>query len=212
MIHVLLVDDHELVRTGIRHLLAGHQDIVVQAEVDSGEAALEAVRAARPNVVLMDISMPGIGGLEATRRLVAAYPGIKIIALTGHTCEPFPSQLLKAGAVGYLTKDCSPDEMVKAIRQVIRGRTYISHAVAQDMAASLLPGNKASPLQQLSRRELQVMMLLVEGNKPSAIAEQLHLSPKTISTYRYRLQEKLGVYSDAELTRLAMHYGLLEGS
>lgn len=209
MINVLLVDDHELVRTGIRRLLTDVKGIKVYDEVDSGEAALSAVRKERPDVVLMDVSMPGIGGLEATRRLTHSHPDLKVIILTVHTDDPFPSQLLKAGAMGYLSKGCNVDEMIHAIRQVAAGKRYISPTIAQSLALSLLPGTE-SPFERLSQRELQVMMMLMQGNKMGDISTKLCLSPKTISTYRYRLYEKLGVHNDAELTRLAMRHGMLD--
>lgn len=209
MINVLLVDDHELVRTGIRRLLTDVKGIKVYAEVDSGEAAIAAVRETRPDVMLMDVSMPGIGGMEATRRLTHSYPELKVIILTVHTDDPFPGQLLKAGAMGYLSKGCNVDEMIHAIRQVAAGKRYISPSVAQSLALSLLPGAE-SPFERLSQRELQVMMMLMQGNKMCDISTKLCLSPKTISTYRYRLYEKLGVHNDAELTRLAMRHGMLD--
>lgn len=209
MINVLLVDDHELVRTGIRRLLTDVKGIKVYAEVDSGEAAIAAVRQTRPDVILMDVSMPGIGGLEATRRLTQSHPELKVIILTVHTDDPFPSQLLKAGAVGYLSKGCNVDEMIHAIRQVAAGKRYISPTIAQSLALSLLPGAE-SPFERLSQRELQVMMMLMQGHKMCDISTKLCLSPKTISTYRYRLYEKLGVHNDAELTRLAMRHGMLD--
>lgn len=210
MIKVLLVDDHELVRTGIRRLLSDVPGIDVYAEATSGEEAISAVRQDRPDVVLMDISMPGMGGLEATRRLTQSDPELKVIILTVHTDDPFPGQLLKAGAMGYLSKGGSIDEMIESIKTVHQGKRYISPAVAQSLALSLLPGTE-SPFQKLSQRELQVMMMLIQGDKMSNIAEKLCLSPKTISTYRYRLYDKLGVNNEAELTKLAMHHGMLEG-
>ena len=209
MINVLLVDDHELIRTGIRRLLADVKGIRVSDEADSGEAAIDAVRKSRPDVILMDVNMPGMGGLEATRRLTHSFPDLKVIILTVHTDDPFPSQLLKAGAVGYLSKGCNVDEMIKSIQQVFSGKRYISPTVAQSLALSLLPGTD-SPFERLSQRELQVMMMLMQGDKMSDISDKLCLSPKTISTYRYRLYEKLGVRNDAELTRLAMRHGMLD--
>lgn len=209
MINVLLVDDHELIRTGIRRLLTDVKGIRVYTEADSGETALELVRKSLPDVVLMDVSMPGIGGLETTRRLLQSHPQLKVIILTVHTDDPFPTQLLKAGAMGYLSKGCNVDEMVTAIHQVVEGRRYISPAVAQSLALTLLPGTE-SPFERLSQREMQVMLMLMQGNKMSDISDKLCLSPKTISTYRYRLYEKLGVRNDAELTRLAMRHGMLD--
>lgn len=210
MINVLLVDDHELVRTGIRRLLSDAPGICVCGEVDCGEDALDAVRRQPPDVVLMDVSMPGIGGLEATRRLTHTYPDVKVIVLTVHADDPFPNQLLKAGASGYLTKGCSVDEMVHAIQMVYTGKHYINPAVAQSLALSLLPGVE-SPFARLSQRELQVMMLLIQGNKTSDVSRTLCLSPKTVSTYRTRLYEKLGVRNEAELTRLAVRHGMIDG-
>lgn len=197
-----------MVRTGIRRLLSDVRDIKVYAEATTGEEAIQAVREKVPDIVLMDVSMPGIGGMEATRRLTQSYPDLKVIILTIHTEDPFPTQLMKAGAMGYLTKGCSIDEMVTAIRQVADGQRYIGTAVAQNLALSLLPGEN-SPFDKLSQRELQVLMMLMQGTKLSVIAEKLCLSPKTISTYRYRLHDKLGVRSDAEMTKLAMRYGML---
>jgi two-component system invasion response regulator UvrY len=211
MINVLLVDDHELVRTGIRRLLEDINGIKVYAEAESGEEALRQARKKRPDVVLMDVSMPGIGGLEATRKLMQLYPDLPIIIVTVHTDDPFPSSLLKAGASGYLHKGCSVDEIVTAIRSVHGGKRYISADIAQNLALSLLPGNDKSPFELLSQREMQVMIMLVQGNKVHEISEKLCLSPKTISTYRTRLFEKLRVGNDAELTRLAMHHGILDG-
>lgn len=211
MINILLVDDHELVRTGIRRLLEDVPGIKVYAEADSGEAALEAVRRKKPDVVLMDVSMPGINGLEATRKLTQQYPGLPVIIVTVHTDDPFPSRLLQAGAMGYLSKGAKVEEMVQAIRDVYGGRRYISPEIAQQLALSLLPGNEASAFDKLSQRELQVMLMLVQGNKVQDVADKLCLSAKTVSTYRYRLFDKLGVRNDAELTRLAIRHGMLDG-
>lgn len=211
MINVLLVDDHELVRTGIRRLLSDVSGINVYAEAKDGESAIAAVRKKRPDVVLMDVSMPGIGGLEATRKLKQIDSGLPIIILTVHTDDPFPTSLLKAGASGYLHKGCTVDEIVTAIKEVNAGRRYICSEIAQNLALSLLPGSDGSPFDNLSQREMQVMFMLIQGNKVQDISEKLCLSPKTISTYRSRLFEKLAVRNDAELTRLAMRYGMLDG-
>lgn len=211
MINVLLVDDHDLVRTGIRRLLDDVSGIRVFAEAEDGETAIKEVRKKRPDVILMDVSMPGIGGLEATRKIKQIDEALPIIILTVHSDDPFPTSLIKAGASGYLHKSCSIDEIVTAIKEVYAGRRYISSEIAQSLALSLLPGNESSPFDNLSQREMQVMFMLVQGNKVQDISEKLCLSPKTISTYRYRLFDKLAVRSDAELTRLAMRYGMLDG-
>ncbi len=209
MITVALVDDHAIVRSGIKAILSKADGVKVVDEADTGEAAIELVRRNPPDVVLMDVNMPGIGGMEATRRIVRMNPKVKVIILTVHNEDPYPTRLFKAGATGYLTKGCSVDEMVGAIRQVHAGGHFVSNAIAQSVALSMLPGHE-SPLERLSQREMQVFMMLMRGDRPQEISDTLHLSPKTVSTYRTRLFGKLGVKSDAELTRLAMRYGLLE--
>ena len=211
-IKVLLVDDHELVRTGIRRLLDDFSDIEVIAEGDSGEEAIKLVREHKPEIVLMDVNMPGIGGLEATRKLQQIDPEIKVIIVTIHVDEPFPTRLLKAGAAGYLTKGCAVDEIVDAIRSVKNGKRFIGTDVAQQLALSMLPGNDKTPFDALSQRELQVMLMVTQGQKIQEIADKLCLSPKTVSTYRYRLFEKLDVKSDVELTHLAMRHGMIDES
>lgn len=212
MISVLLVDDHELVRTGVRRLLEDTPGIDVVGEAATGEEALESVREQRPDVVLMDVNMPGIGGLEATRKLMQMDPNLRVIVCTVHDEEPFPSRLLEAGALGYLTKDCTFEEIVRAIRVVHSGERYICAAIAQRLALSSLPGSQGSPFERLSQREMQVMLMVTQGHNVQAISDRLCLSPKTVSTYRYRLFEKLGVYNDIELLRLAMRHGVIEGS
>lgn len=209
-IKVLLVDDHELVRTGIRRLLDDFADIEVIAEAESGEVAITLVREHRPQVVLMDVNMPGIGGLEATRKLTQIDPSVKVIVVTIHLDEPFPTRLLQAGASGYLTKGCAVSEIVEAIRQVGNGKRFIGSDVAQQLAMTMLPGSDKSPFDALSQRELQVMLMVTQGQKIQEIADKLCLSPKTVSTYRYRLFEKLDVKSDVELTHLAMRHGMID--
>ncbi len=211
MIKVLLVDDHELVRTGIRRLIEDIKGLEVVGEVETGEAAIDFARDQHVDVVLMDLNMPGIGGLEATRRLISKDKHLKIIVVTVHNTEPFPQQLFKAGAMGYLTKGCNIEEIVHAIKEVFYGRRYISVDIAQQMAMNLQPEDE-NPFDKLSQREMQVMMMSMQGMKGQEISEQLNLSPKTISTYRYRLFEKLNVSNDVELTRLAMQYGLIDDS
>lgn len=211
-IKVLLVDDHELVRTGIRRLLEDFDDIEIMAEAENGEEAINLVRQNKPDVILMDVNMPGIGGLEATRKLLQIHQDMKVIIVTIHVEEPFPSRLLKAGATGYLTKGCAITEIVDAIRAVHKGKRFIGGDVAQQLAMTMLPGNDKSPFDALSQRELQVMLMVTQGQKIQEIAEMLCLSPKTVSTYRYRLFEKLDVKSDVELTHLAMRHGMMSNS
>lgn len=160
----------------------------------------------------MDVNMPGIGGLEATRKLLQIHDDMKVIVVTIHVEEPFPSRLLKAGASGYLTKGCAVTEIVDAIRSVHNGKRFIGKDVAQQLALTMLPGNDKSPFDALSQRELQVMLMVTQGLKIQEIADKLCLSPKTVSTYRYRLFEKLDVKSDVELTHLAMRHGMMDDS
>lgn len=210
MIRVMLVDDHRLVRAGLKRVLEEAPDVQVVAEASSGEEALELAKVHKLDVVLMDLNMPGIGGLEATRRLLQRSPEMKIIAVSMHIEEPFPSRVLGAGAVGYISKDSAADEVLAAIRRVHSGGHYVAASVAGNLAASLFKSDGASPFEKLSQREMQVMLMLTKGYSTQEISDRLCLSPKTVSTYRYRLFEKLSVNNDVELTRMAMRYGLLE--
>ncbi len=210
MIKVMLVDDHALVRAGIRRILEETADMEVLAEADTGEGAIQLAREHKPEVVLMDINMPGIGGLEATRRLMQYDDKIKIIAVSMYADDPFPGRMLSAGAVGYLTKDCAADEIVTAIRKVKGGGNYITPSIAGTLAIKLATGQTSSPFAKLSQREMQVMLMVTNGSSIQEISDTLCLSPKTVSTYRYRLFEKLDVHNDVELTRLAMRFGVLE--
>jgi two-component system invasion response regulator UvrY len=153
--------------------------------------------------------MPGIGGLEATRKLLRQDPDIRVVAVTVCDEEPFPSRLLKAGAAGYLTKGAALDEMVKAIRTVAAGQRYISPEIAQQLALKNLDDEKGSPFELLSEREMQITMMIVNCQKVQEISDRLFLSPKTVNSYRYRIFEKLGIDSDVELTLLAVRHGLL---
>ncbi len=211
MIRVLLVDDHELVRTGFRHILGEARDIEVIAEASSGEEAVAFVRATLPDLVLMDVNMPGIGGIEATRKLLRINKDLKVIALTVHTDSPFPTQLHEAGALGYLTKGCPAEEMFKAIRLVASGKPYISSEVSQKLALAQMSGHvEDQPFGKISQREMQVLMMIIQGTKTQEISDSLCLSPKTVSTYRHRLYEKLEVETDVDLTHLAIRHGLVE--
>jgi len=206
----MLVDDHDLVRSGIKRILTDVGDIEVVAEADSGEQAVRQAREIRPDVILMDLSMPGIGGMEATRKITRSMPDAKIIAVTIHEDEPFPARLLEAGAVGYLTKGCDVREIIDAIKSVYLGEQYLTPGVAQKLALSFVNHRDKAPLEELTQRETQVMLMIVKGEPNKRISEKLCLSPKTTSTYRYRLFEKLGVINDVELTRFAIRHGLIK--
>ena len=209
MIKMLLVDDHDLVRSGLRSLLDHEADFEVVGEAGSGEQALQMLREQPCDVVLMDINMPGMGGLEATRRILARFPTTRVIAISMYAEEPYPSRLLEAGAAGYLSKDSAAAEVVTAVRQVAAGKSYVAASIASKLAVALIKGSATSPFESLSQREMQVVLQVVQGRSTKAISDSLCLSPKTVSTYRYRVYDKLEVGNDVELTRLAMRYGLI---
>jgi len=208
---VLIVDDHDLVRHGFKSLLGAQPGIDVVESLNSGEKAINYCRdnPGGVDVILMDVNMPGIGGIEATHRISKAWPDIGIIIVTVHDEGPLPKQLLNGGARGYLTKGNDVEEMIAAIKDVHAGKHYIAKDIAQQLALSVLPG-EVNPIDTLSMREIQVLMMIAQGTKTLAISEILNLSPKTISTYRQRLYEKLDVNSDIEMLHLAMKHGVLD--
>jgi two-component system invasion response regulator UvrY len=211
LISVFLVDDHELVRTGIRRILEDVRGLRVVGEAVSGEQAVQWCRDNQSDVILMDMNMPGIGGLEATKKILRFNPDTKIIVLTVQTETPFPLKVMQAGASGYLTKCSAPDEMIQAIRSVNAGQRYISPEIAQQIALSQVTASTTeNPFKTLSDREMQITLMITKGNKVQDIAESLSLSPKTVNSYRYRLFEKLNISGDVELTRMAIRYGILD--
>ena len=210
MIRVLIVDDHALVRMGIRRLLDDLPDMDVVAEAENGETALAMVKLHQPDVVLLDMKMPGIDGWEVTRRLKKSSPQVKVIAVTALCTEPLPSRVLQLGAMGYLTKESGPEEMAAAIRKVVSGEKYLSAEIAQKMAISSLQSPQENPFDQLSEREMQVMLMITSGMTVQDIADRLYLSGKTINGYRYRMFEKLVIKNDVELTYLAMKHRVIE--
>ena len=210
MIKVLVVDDHDLVRTGISRMLSDVAGIKVIGQAASGEDALRYLKEHRVDVVLMDAKMPGIGGLEATRKLLRQYPDVKVIAVTVCEEEPYPSRFLQAGAAGYMTKGAGIDEMVKAIRLVYNGQRYVSPEVAQQLALKPFTSAEGSPFDQLSERELQIALMIVNCQKVQEISDKLFLSPKTVNSYRYRIFEKLAINSDVELTLMAVRHGMVD--
>lgn len=210
MISVLIVDDHALVRMGIRRLLEDLPDMQVIGEAENGEVALMMVKNHRPDVVLLDMKMPGIDGWEVTRRLKKSNPQVKIIAVTALTNEQLPTRVLQLGAMGYLTKESSAEEMAAAIRKVFHGERYLSAEIAQKMAISSLQAPQESPFDHLSEREMQVMFMITSGMTVQEISDRLFLSTKTVNGYRYRMFEKLEIKNDVELTYLAMKHRVIE--
>ena len=210
MIKVLIADDHHLVRTSIAHLLNEECDIKVVGEVDDGESAVAQCRRLKPDIVVMDIRMPGIGGLEATRRIHRTMEDVKVLILTAHIEDSALRLMLEAGAIGFLSKGADTSEMTDAIRQVFHGKRYVSQEIAQRLALSHF-NDEDNPFRHLSHRELQIALMIVNCQRVQDISDRLHLSPKTVNTYRYRLFDKLEVATDVELTHLALRHGLVEG-
>jgi two-component system invasion response regulator UvrY len=204
---VLIADDHELVRTGIRRLLEDLGCEVI-AEVGDGDEAVARAQTEKPDVALLDIHMPVLGGLEATRKIRRFHPSCRIIVLTAYTEGPLPKALLEAGIDGFLTKGCTLGEMQQALERVRRGERYISRDVAQKMAIAAIEGDTESPFDRLTPRELQVALMLLAGGINRSISEALQLSPKTVTTYRQRILQKTGVRNQTDLLRLAIRYNI----
>jgi DNA-binding NarL/FixJ family response regulator len=212
MIRIALVDDHELVRTGFRMILSKEADMEIVGEGATGEDALKLARAHAIDVILMDVQMPGISGLEATERLQRTHPNTRVIAVSALDEQPVPRRLLEAGASGFLTKACPAAELVAAVRQVANGGRYLSAEIARKLALQSLPGQPGTPFEALSGRELEVALKLAEGRSLQEIARLLHLSGKTVATYKYRVFEKCGVDNVVSLAHLALRHGLIQKS
>ena len=210
MIKILLVDDHDLVRHGIKTILNNTPDIKVIGEATTGETAISLSKELNPDIILMDVKMSGMGGLEAIKRISRHNNKIKIIAVSSLDNEPYPSRTLQAGASGYISKSAKSQEMIDAIHAVNLGKKYISADIAQKIALNKLEEQYKKSIDEISEREMQVMIMITTGIKVNEIAETLHLSPKTVNSYRYRLFEKLGVNSDVELTHLAIKHKIIE--
>jgi len=200
------------VRMGIVRMLSDVDGFEVLGEAKSGEEALGMARELSPDVVLMDVKMPGIGGLEATKKLLIANPKIKIIAVTACDDDLYPNRLMQAGAMGYLTKEADLNEMIDAIETVSKGDLYMSSSVAKQLALRSFNGSKGhkSPFDMLSERELQTATMIANGQKVQEIADTFSVSPKTINSYRYRIFDKLKIHSDVELTLLAVRHHILD--
>jgi len=208
MIRVMIVDDHELLRLGLRQIFSEYHDIEVVAEAGDGETAIRLCREVHPDVVVLDVSLPGLSGFELARRLKMGKPAVMVLALSVHDSSPYPERMMEAGANGYLTKGCSVSELLQALRTVARGGRHIGSAIAQKMILNSMDGHNGTPFDSLSAREMEVLVLLSEGHRLSEIADAMHLSPKTVATYKYRIFEKLETRNDVEVTRLAMRYGI----
>jgi two-component system invasion response regulator UvrY len=209
MIRVLLVDDHAVVRVGFRLLLQTAGDVRVAGEADSGEAACQMYSPEEHDVVVIDLSMPGLGGLEAARRIRARHPRAKLLALSAHDDAVHARRALKLGALGFLSKRSAPEALLEAVRAVAAGRRFIDASLAQQVALAELDGGD-SPVQKLSEREFEVFIRLARGASVQKIAEDLKVSASTVGTHLYNVKQKLGASNQAELTLLAIRHGLIE--
>jgi len=204
----MLVDDHVVVRMGFRLLLEACMDIEVVAEADSGEAACQACDASMPDVIVMDLAMAGIGGVEAIKRLTAKHSQVHILALSAHEDTSHPFRALQAGALGYLSKRSAPEALIDAIRTTAKGQRYVDNQIAQRIAMQSISGD-SNPVSQLSAREFEVFEQLARGQSVAQISETLKLSPSTVGTHLYNIKQKLGINNQAEMTLLAVRHGLI---
>lgn len=210
MIHILIADDHAIVRQGMKQILAATGDMHVSGEAASGVEALEKMRAQHYDIVLVDISMPGMNGIDLVKRVKSEKPKLPVLVLSMHKEEQFALRALRAGASGYLTKESAPDLLVGAIRKAAAGGKYISAELAEKLANALDPFAETSPIEALSDREYQVLRLIVSGRSLSEIAAELSLSIKTVSTHKVRIMKKLGVSTNVELIHHALQFGLAD--
>lgn len=209
MIRVLLVDDHAVVRTGFRLLLQSQADISVVAEAESGEAACQKYADVTPDVVVMDLAMPGMGGLEALRRIRARHSQARVLALSAHDDPMHARRALREGALGFLSKRSAPETLIEAVTSVSAGRRYLDANLAQKLALAELDG-AGSPIERLSEREFDVFIRLARGETVQRIADDLKLSASTVGTHLYNIKQKLEVVNQSELTLLAIRHGLIE--
>jgi DNA-binding NarL/FixJ family response regulator len=209
-IRVAIVDDHALMRAGFRAILAQQSDIDIVGEGASGEEALALVRTIKPDVLLLDVSMPGVSGVEVAQRLQRAKSATRIVVVTMHAEGPLPKILLESGAVAYLTKGCAAEELVGAVRRAARGERYIDHAIAQRLAFATAD-SVSNPLDKLSAREIEVALMIGRGERSSEVAKRLNISEKTVHTHKMRLLEKLGLNSEPALTMMLVRYGMMSG-
>ncbi len=208
-IRIMLVDDHAVVRAGVRRLLEQESRFLVVAECESGERAYQQFGEYLPDITVMDLSMPGMGGMEAIGRIIARYPTAKLLVLSMHENAAFASQALKAGARGYLAKNGLAEELVGALESIANGQTYINANISKKIAQQFL-SNEDNPLQQLSAREFEIFRLLAEGCDSNLIATTLNISSKTVANYQTSIKQKLGINNSVELVRLAIKTGLIQ--
>jgi len=208
-INILLVDDHSVVRMGFKMLIENESDMAVICEAESGELGITAFKEHKPSIVIMDITMPGMGGLDAIERIIAFDKKAKILVLSAHEDSVHPKRALSAGALGYLTKRSAAEELIKAIRSVNSGTKYLEPAIAQQMAITQITGEN-NPVEILSDREFEVFMDLAKGKSTNEIADTMCLSPRTVGTHLYNIKQKLNANNSAEIALIAIRCGLLE--
>ena len=208
-IKILLVDDHAVVRMGFKMLIEAEADIKVIGEAESGEAAVKLFQELKPDIIVMDITMPGIGGLEAIDRIIAKDKNTKILVLSAHEDSVHPKRVLNAGAMGYLTKRSAAEELIKAIKSIHQGKRYLEPNIAQQMAITQLSG-ETNPVEILSDREFEVFMALAKGKSTNDIADTLCLSPRTVGTHLYNIKQKLNANNSAEIALIAIRCGLID--
>ncbi len=210
MITVLIVDDHEVARAGIKYSLSALPNVQMMGEASNGLSAMQLVKELNPDVVLMDVTMPGIDGLETTRKMMISNPQLKIIIISAMTGGPYPARLLEAGAMGYLTKDGAFQELAKALNTVISGKRYIAPAIAQQLALKNVSNESMTVFDTLTLREMQLVLLLIEGKEIQYISDIFFVSPKTLMTYRNQIFKKLDVKNEVQLVLLAKKAQLLQ--
>ena len=208
-INILLVDDHSVVRMGFKMLIENESDMAVICEAESGELGITAFKEHKPSIVIMDITMPGMGGLDAIERIIAFDKKAKILVLSAHEDSVHPKRALSAGALGYLTKRSAAEELIKAIRSVNSGTKYLESVIAQQMAITQISGEN-NPVEILSDREFEVFMDLAKGKSTNEIADTMCLSPRTVGTHLYNIKQKLNANNSAEIALIAIRCGLLE--
>lgn len=209
-IRVFITDDHAIVREGLKRILAASPDMVVAGEAADGLEALRLIAPCGPDVALVDISMPGLSGIDLIKRLRIEHPRLPLLVLSMHKEDQFAVRALKAGAAGYLTKDCAPEQLVPAIRRVAAGGKYITAEVADALASAILPAQQEAPHLRLSNREFQVFRMLAAGRSISEIALELSLSANTVSTHKHRLMKKLGLENNTGLVRYALRHNIIQ--